>query len=178
MKKALIALALVAGCGGDGEQPTNEAATGGAGGETAAPQGAAPKAAGTSAAAAGLTGLYEGGSREQPNQLCIVERGGGEARFGIIVWGGNLHSCSGEGSAVREGNGLTLRMAGDESCEIAATFDGSAVTLPQSLPAGCNYYCGARASFGGVTLNRTGATAADAGRAKDLAGDPLCTAGD
>jgi hypothetical protein len=167
MKKLLPLLLLVAGCG-RGDQPADDRAA--AEGRVAAPAAGAPAAA---AASASLTGLYEGGAGAQKNQLCIVEKGK-EARFGLLVWGANLHSCSGAGQAVREGERLSLRMTGDETCTIAATMKDGVVSLPQTLPTGCAYYCGARASLAGARFTRTSATEADAHKATDIAGDPLC----
>lgn len=171
MKKSLIILALVAGCGGAAEQP------GGNGSAPATAEAQEPGAKGAASTAIGttrLTGLYEGGQAGQRNQLCVVDKGTGNAQFGIVVWGANMHSCSGAGQIVRERDTLRLQMAGDSECEIRATVNGTTVTLPRTLPAGCSYYCGARAQFAGATLTRTGATAEDAMKAKDLAGDPLC----
>ena len=158
MKRILIALALVAACGRSEDRQETEA------------QDAVADAVGT----ATLTGLYEGGEAGAPNQLCIIDRGSGDARFGLVVWGANLHSCSGSGSAVREGNVLRLAMAGDETCAIDAAIAGDTITLPDAAPDGCAYYCGARARLGGAAFQRKGATAEDAMRAKDLVGEPLC----
>ena len=169
MKKSLLILLVLAGCGRDDPDPGNRATPDG-GRAAADPAGPAEPA---SAAATRLTGLYESASGERKNQLCIVEKGR-EARFGLLVWGGNLHSCSGAGVAVREGERLSLRMTGDETCTIAATLKGGTVTLPSTLPTGCAYYCGARASLAGASFNRSGATEADAKKATDIAGDPLC----
>jgi hypothetical protein len=176
MKKSLIALALVAGCGASDREPANRAATAGEA-PVAAEAGDRPEAEGQSAAAAPagpLTGLYEGGSGPQRSQLCIVDRNKGSAQFGLIVWGSNMHSCSGAGTAVRSGERLTLTMGGDSSCTIEATMKGGTVTLPSNLPAGCSYYCGARAQMSGASFARTGSSTADAMKAKDLAGDSLC----
>lgn len=171
MKKSLIALCLVAGCGASDPEGGNGAVALANGSSPAGPTPVA-QAVRTSA----LTGLYEGGRGEQRDRMCIVDRGTGNVRFGIVMWGDNLHSCSGSGSVVREGSSLQLTMEGDEACRIDATIEGDTVTLPPTLPAGCAYYCGARARFDGGTLTRTGATAADAMKATDLAGDPLCDA--
>lgn len=170
MKKSLIALCLVAGCGAADPEGGNGAvalANGSSPGPTPVAQ-----AVRTSA----LTGLYEGAPGRQRDQMCVIDRGTGNVRFGIVKWGDNLHSCSGSGSIVREGSTLRLRMEGDEACEIAASIEGDTVTLPSSLPQGCAYYCGARARFDGGTLTRTGSTVQDAMKATDLAGDPLCEA--
>jgi hypothetical protein len=166
MKKPLALLLLLAACNRS-EPPAergNEAAPA-AEGEAAAPAAAAAQAR--------LTGLYEGGSGAQKNQLCIVEKGG-EAQFGLIVWGGNLHSCSGAGRAVRNGERLTLSMTGDETCAIGATLKGGAIALPATLPTGCAYYCGAGASLANARFTRSGTTEAAANKATDIAGDPLC----
>jgi hypothetical protein len=166
MKKSLLILLLLAGCGRGDPPPDNRtsAETPAAGPRTAAPRGGAEER---------LTGLYEGGAGEQKNQLCIVEKGK-EAEFGLIVWGGNLHSCSGAGQAMRSGERLSLRMTGDETCTIEANLRDGTVALPATLPTGCAYYCGARATLAGAIFTRAGSTEADAKKATDIAGDPLC----
>ena len=103
----------------------------------------------------------------------MVEKGR-DAQFGLLVWGGNLHSCSGAGRAVRQGDRLTLTMAGDETCTIAATLKDGTVTLPATVPTGCAYYCAARATLAGARFTRAGTSAADVKKATDIAGDPLC----
>ena len=174
MKKSLIALALVAGCGA-ADQPADNLAvsslpSGQGGAAMATTPGESPRAGLTT-----LTGLFEGGTGPQKNQLCMIEKGN-SAQFGLVVWGGNMHSCSGSGEATRDGATLRLAMAGDSACTIDAKIDGETVTLPASAPAGCGYYCGARAQLGAAAFTRKGATAADAMKAVDLAGDPLCDA--
>ncbi|HEX8307619.1 MAG TPA: hypothetical protein VF645_04295 [Allosphingosinicella sp.] len=166
MKKTLVILLLLAACGRDDPAAENRAAPGP--GAPAASKSISPNAGGS--AQTRLAGLYEGGSGAQKNQMCIVEKGGG-AQFGLLVWGGNLSSCSGAGRAERKGDRLTLTMTGDETCTIDARLEDGVVTLPAKLPLGCAYYCGARASFAGASLTRTGA---DVKKATDIAGDPLC----
>ena len=123
---------------------------------------------------AALTGLYEGGQGTRRNQLCLIDRDGA-TRFGFIVWAGQgNHSCTGKGRATREGERLSLAMQGDETCVIGARIGGGRITLPDSLPAGCAYYCGPGVEMAGTRFDRSSGTAEDARRAVDLVGDPLC----
>jgi hypothetical protein len=149
MKKSLIVLALVAGCGASGQGRDN----GGAGGP--------------------LTGLYQAAGASPPSQMCVLEKGG-KAQFGITIWGPNLHACSGAGTASRSGDRLTLTMAGDSPCTVEATLKGGVVTFPATVAAACAYYCGANTSFAGATLIKRGGTPPDALKANDPAGDALC----
>jgi hypothetical protein len=161
-----VLLFLAAGCSGGGEAD-NAAAP-------AAPEARAPsRAAPANGELSTLIGLYEGGKAGQPDQMCIVERDGGQ-HFGLVVWGANMHSCSGSGTATREGETLRLAMAGDRTCAIDARIDGTIVTFPPTLPEGCAYYCGARANLANASLTQKGTTPADAAKAKDLVGEPLC----
>ena len=163
MKKLVIVMLILAGCSRGGEQ--NQAA------ETRDQ----PQVQRAPEPATSLTGLYEGGNSDRPNQLCIVEDGkGAPARFGLVVWGGGLHSCSGTGTTERQGDRLTLTMAGDETCTIEAKMEDDTLVLPASAPEGCAYYCGARATLADARFARTGTTPADARKARDLVGDPLC----
>ena len=166
MHRSLVALALLVGCSSQEEQSA---------GNTAAQSAAAPAApAAPGPALASLTGLYEGGQATPRNQMCIVEKEGG-AEFGLVVWGSDLHSCSGAGKVTREGGTLRLSMAGDSACTIEAKVSGRTISLPRTVPQGCAYYCGARATLGGASLTQKGGTAADAMQAKDLVGEPLCS---
>jgi len=159
MKKSLSLLILPLAACGTGDEPGNNAAAG-----------VPAKAVQTSS----LTGLYEGGEAPQRNQMCIVDRPSGGAGFGIVVWGPEQRSCSGSGVAVRHGNVLRLTMAGDEQCTIEARIEDRRVTLPQTVPEGCAYYCGSGARLAGATFDKTGGEVGDAMRAVDLVGDTLC----
>ena len=160
MRIYIVAFLLLAGCGSQETAGGNEAS--------------APESGPAIPASAGLTGLYEGGKAGQPDQLCMIDEGKAPVRFGLVVWGANDHSCLGAGEAVREGDRLRLTMAGDSTCRIEARIEGGNIVLPSSVPEGCSYYCGARARFAERTLTRKSASAADARKATDLAGDPLC----
>jgi hypothetical protein len=167
MHKSLIIVAFVAGCGASDQRNGSASPTG------QAKLTVAVNAPASSTPASGLVGLYESGPRNRPNQLCITQRGD-TPQFGLIVWGENMRSCSGAGTVERSGDRIALTMTGDSACRIEGRIAGGAVTLPDKVPEGCAYYCGAGAHLEGAALRQTGGTAADAARAKDLAGDPLC----
>ncbi len=169
MKKFLLPLIVLASCSpSEEQQPQN--------GSTASfkPPAAPATPDSPPARLASLVGLYEGGAGAQRHQMCIVESKAGEARFGLVVWGANLHSCSGSGSVSRTWDRLKLTMAGDATCTINASISGKSVKLPPTTPPGCAYYCGERAGLAGVQLTQTGTSEADAMKAKDLVGEALC----
>lgn len=165
MKKSLIALALVAGCGASSESESGGNAAGNAVQATAATDEVVVPDS--------LTGLWQSGGGTRPNQMCVLEKKG-KAQFGITLWGANLRACSGAGTATRSGEHVRFVMAGDSPCTLDATVKGGVVTFVGNVPAGCAYYCGAGASFAGASLAREGSTRADALKAKDIADEPLC----
>lgn len=160
----ILAVALVlTGCSKGGGEGANEAA---------------PGATASSPAGPGftLTGLYEREGAGPTNQMCIIEKAGA-LHFGLVVWGGGMHSCSGTGTVTRDGARLRFSMAGDEACAIDAVVSGTTITLPAAIPDGCAYYCGARASLANARFTQKGTTERDAARAKDLVGESLCAPG-
>jgi hypothetical protein len=171
MRKFSIACLLLLGCQQQAEQPD---------GNTVAPRGAQTADVQSEQrpgpAITTLAGLYEG--RRQGagpvSQMCMVDPAGEVARFGLVVWGANDHSCSGSGTATRSGDRLQLKMTGDEACTIDARIEGDTIVLPDGVSAGCAYYCGARARLDGARLSQVGTGGDDAAKAKDLVGDPLC----
>jgi hypothetical protein len=171
MKKLLIAFVLLSGCSGQEDGGGNMASS------TRQTQASRPETpqGRPGAAITTLTGLYEGGGEvSRKSQLCMVDPEGETARFGLVAWGENDHSCSGSGTAERKGDRLALRMTGDEACTIEARINGLDIVLPDSVPDGCAYYCGARAQLGGARFTQVGTGRDDAAKAVDLVGDPLC----
>ena len=120
-----------------------------------------------------LTGRYQGVAGAAASRLCIIA-GKRTARFGLVIGGTNAVSCSGSGTLSRRRGGLRLAMSGDSPCAWLAGIEGRSLVFPAVVPAGCRYYCGAGASLAGARLTQVGHGAADALRAKDLVGDPLC----
>ncbi|MGF1549607.1 MAG: hypothetical protein ACFBQW_03610 [Sphingomonadaceae bacterium] len=122
-----------------------------------------------------MTGLYRDGRGGPASELCIVEEGR-IARFGLVAWGGNDHSCSGAGRVERRGDHLLFTMEGEGFCRFTASYDGRRILLSEAPQGNCSYYCGARARFAGLDFARIGATPAAAAQATDLAGGALCFA--
>ena len=161
MRKLVLPILLLAGCGdgADGPNPSSNQVEARIDTST-------------------LTGLYEGGGGVRADQLCIIggdaADGADRAAFGILVWGTNLASCAGSGTARRAGDRLILRMAGDQPCEVEAVIRDGQVRLPTEVPESCSYYCGDTARLSGAGFRKTADTIADAMKAKDLVGEPLC----
>src|SRR3954467_15962982 len=101
MRKSLIVLAFVAGCGASSQSQPGGNANASQPGETGM----------ETTVAGGLTGLYQSGSGTRPDQMCILEKKG-KAQFGVTLSGRNLRACSGAGTATLSGDRLTLAMAG------------------------------------------------------------------
>lgn len=154
MKRVLLGLVLVTGCGAD------------AGGNQAVP---APRA---KVDTTSLAGLYEGGPSLQPNQMCMIGDTASRAAFGIVARGAN--SCAGSGIAEREGDVLRLTMSGDQACTIEARVEGGRVILPSSVPEGCSYYCSPGASLAGLDFDKKGSGRDEALKASDPVGESLC----
>lgn len=166
MKILPVLLLALAACSPSADSGGNGSTTAGNAASTAP----TPASAGSSEP---LTGLYESGGDIPKDQMCIVEEGK-SARFGLVVWGGGQHSCSGTGTVTRDGGKLRLAMAGDEACAIDATIADGTIVLPDSIPQSCAYYCGARASLGGASFARVASGEAASRKATDLVGEPLC----
>ena len=171
----LAATGLLSACGSGGDGGGNQAGASGSGSGSGAGSGSAAASA-PIAAGDSLTGLYERKEGGLSSQLCIVERGQGAARFGLNLWGANMHACAGAGTATRNGSTLTLVMEGDRSCTLTARIEGNAIRLPDRIPEACGYYCGKQARMTGVSLARTGTTETDALKARDVVDEPLCDA--
>src|SRR5688572_16057158 len=152
MHKLLLALVLLASCSSGGGAGANHSEE---------PRKTAPERGTRATVPESLVGLFEGGQSGAVNQLCIVERGG-ESRFGLLLWGDNDHSCSGSGTVERESGRIYLAMAGDSPCRMEARFEGGQLRLADEQPAGCAYYCGARARMAGARLTQSGQTESDA----------------
>jgi hypothetical protein len=173
MRKILLALILLGGCGGS-DPAANRAAAPAAGNRAAGSESAAPEKAAPGGGPTSIVGLWEGGSAEHRNQLCLLDKAG-KTQFGVVVWGPNLNSCAGAGEAERKGDRITLRMNGDSACTIEAGVEAGRIVFRRAAGPGCEtYYCGHAARFEGAAFSQQGRGAAAARKATDIAGDPLC----
>jgi len=123
---------------------------------------------------ANLTGLYESGPDQARSQLCVVEAPGEDIRFAMVLRRDRDRSCSGGGTVKREGETLRFTMAGESACTFEAELKGHRVGAAAAVPSGCAYYCTVGTSLAGADFTLVGASLEDAGRARDLVGEPLC----
>ena len=160
MRQAIFLLAsLLAACGGGGGNETAQTGR---------------SDSGPAVQTENLTGLYEArGEGRQGSAICMIAREPENASFGLVI-ATPSGSCSGSGEASRTGERLRLTMAGEGDCAIDAQVEGTEVSFPAAVPGGCAYYCGPGASLAGERFEKSGGTIAEAMRATDLAGDPLC----
>ena len=154
---AWLALAALAACGSDREP-----------GNAAEESGASAKAVQT----ATPVGLFESDSPVGTSQICF-ERAGADYRFGLTLRGTDNLSCSGSGRAALAGDTITLTMEGDEPCVLQARQIGTRLDIVTPAPESCAYYCAPGLSLAG-RFEKVGGEPADAARARDLVGDPLC----
>ena len=119
------------------------------------------------AAAPPLTaGIYAGSGRDR---LCLSRDNGG-ARIAIIAYGEGDDNCTIQAKASVAEQGVLVEAVGDPACKFFIASAGTTLTLPERLPASCDYYCGPSASLANKKFTR----AAGAAPVADLAGDPLC----
>lgn len=107
-------------------------------------------------------GLFERRHAAGSDSLCLIPDGDAY-RFAITASFGTTLSCEGGGAARHDGNRLSFDFDGAE-CAFVADYDGNAVRLPGTVPAGCSALCGPRASLSGVAVDRVGWDEADARR--------------
>ena len=108
------------------------------------------------------TGLYERRHASGRDAICMAATDDDDAfKFGIIASFGTSLMCQGAGTAVQDGDSLTLRFD-DADCRIDAVYDGRSIRLAGAVPASCAALCGPRASLSGVGVSRVGWSDADA----------------
>lgn len=122
-------------------------------------------------------GLYErSGVPDRPSRICIAGQGAA-MRFGVNTSYEGPQSCTAKGTVRQAGASLTLLIDGNPACSLKATATATGLSLDSAEGPECAYYCGTNTGFDPGAQNafaKVGSTEADARRAVDLVGDPLC----
>lgn len=119
----------------------------------------------------GVTGLYA----RDTDRVCVIAKGDAY-RIGAFVDYGDGLSCTGAGTATRAGETLSVRLEGKGgiTCAFDARFDGDRITFPATVPADCARFCGPRASFAALDVDRLSESAAEARALRSADGVRLC----
>ncbi len=150
MKRIWLCLPLLlAACGQD--KPTSQSG--------AAASSEAGKALDEKAIAAGILpdpsdfrfgGRYETRSDIGTDKFCAVADGDKRFTIGMLAVFGSDSKCEGRGTAVVDGEKVTITMTGKGSCSFDAHYDGVELRFPGKIEAGCAEYCSPRASMSGT----------------------------
>lgn len=165
MRTAVAALALsLAAC-----------SSGGSGSNTATPQdlesAAIERGLVTDPDDSDLTGLYA----RDTDRVCVV-RDRDSYRIGAFVDYGDGLSCTGTGTVSRAGEALSVTLTGKNgvTCSFDARFDGAHIRFPATVPPECAKFCGPRASFAALSVERLSESAAEARALRSAEGKRLC----
>ncbi|RYE01890.1 MAG: hypothetical protein EOP61_09985 [Sphingomonadales bacterium] len=116
-----------------------------------------------------IAGLYA----RDTDRICIVPTSIGY-KVGAFVDYGDGITCSGTGTASRVGETLHIELGAEGTCGFDAKFDGDKITVPGTLPGGCDKLCNRRASYAGLEVSRLSESPAEAAAMRDANGKRLC----
>lgn len=123
-----------------------------------------------------LTGLYA----RDTDRVCVV-RDRDSYRIGAFVDYGEGLSCTGTGTVSRAGEALSVTLTGPKTkngagatCSFDARFDGAHIRFPATVPPECAKFCGPRASFAALSVERLSESAAEARALRSAEGKRLC----
>ena len=118
-----------------------------------------------------VTGLYA----RDTDRVCVIAKGNAY-RIGAFVDYGDGLSCTGAGTATRAGEALSVQLKDGNgiTCAFDARFDGDRITFPANLPPECARFCGQRASFAALDVDRLSESAAEARALRSAEGTRLC----
>ena len=123
-----------------------------------------------------LTGLYA----RDTDRVCVV-RDRDSYRIGAFVDYGDGLSCTGTGTVSRAGEALSVTLTGPKTkngvgvtCSFDARFDGEHIRFPATVPPDCAKFCGPRASFAALSVERLSSSAAEARALRSAEGKRLC----
>jgi hypothetical protein len=118
-----------------------------------------------------LTGLYA----RDTDRVCVVSDRD-SYRIGAFVDYGDGLSCTGTGTVSRAGEALSVTLTGKNglTCSFDARFDGEHIRFPATVPPDCAKFCGPRASFAALSVERLSGSAAEARALRSAEGKRLC----
>jgi len=118
-----------------------------------------------------LTGLYA----RDTDRVCVVQDRD-SYRIGAYVDYGDGLSCTGTGTVTRAGETLAITLKGKNgvTCSFDARFAGDRITFPANVPPECAKFCGPRASFAALDVDRLSGSAAEARALRSAEGKRLC----
>lgn len=118
-----------------------------------------------------VTGLYA----RDTDRVCVIRKGDAY-RIGAFVDYGDGLNCTGAGIATRAGETLSVQLKTKTgiTCAFDARFDGDRITFPANLPPECAKFCGSRASFAALDVDRLSESAAEARALRSAEGTRLC----
>ncbi len=97
-----------------------------------------------------LAGQFETHSDMGVDKFCAIRRGN-SFDIGMLAVFGPESKCEAQGSAVINGEAIDITLRGEGTCNFSASFDGSEIRVPGTLPEGCNSYCSPRSTFSGTS---------------------------
>lgn len=174
MKKSIIvALFLLTSCGEATEERANET------GNSQAALDRAAIAAGIlpDPDKAELAGAYERLSELGSDRFCAVPKETGEYRVGFYASYGPESHCTGRGTAVVDGNTVSLTLGRTGACKVEASFDGQILRFDGSMSERCPELCSKNAVLAGVSFPKASDDVDTALALTDRNGDKLCGVG-
>ena len=97
-----------------------------------------------------VEGRFEAQSDLGTDKFCAVAEGGASYRIGFISVYGPDSKCEAQGSAEQEGDRIRVTLGGKGSCSFVASYDGTVLRFPGTVPEGCASYCSPNASMSGT----------------------------
>lgn len=167
---ALLLATLLAGCGSRYAKPKPDGDSAGA----ALDQLAIDKGLIPDPESLAVEGRFETRSELGTDKFCAVADGESQYRVGFLSVYGPDSKCEAQGSAEQDGDSLKITLTGKESCSFTASYDGTVLRFPGTVPDGCASYCSRNASLSGTRYYFVdpGAEAAKRTLGRDI--DRLC----
>jgi hypothetical protein len=97
-----------------------------------------------------FTGRFETRSELGTDKFCATGNGGRNHDIGFLAVFGPESKCEGQGTAMIDGNKVSIRLTSKEQCSFDAEYDGIVLRFPGSVPETCASYCSRNANMSGT----------------------------